>query len=729
MAFLRGIFAAAAAIAIILASGVSAADEIDASPLDTTPSAADSQKTVSLGGEADTTASGAGATRALSAGDATSALSAGGATRALSAGDATSDSTVTESTTQKIAAVDTTKPALLARKAADNVNKAEQGGFSPEWSASMKSKETDVSIGSKMQSNMSVGEWWKISNSITVNRKSMRGRDIKEGSESFDNVFMRVIPGLYDLNIRAGDSYTKKTTLGMARFGKNIVFENQGGSVGFVYKKPLFKASSSQFGFNADLSQGTHDFKFDRSVGGGIGGAVAYNVGDMVNIRAGVGHSYRKESSRVGSYKFAGLPSYADTLKLGGVIGKGESKLLDVNYTKSVGVERKITPPRGNSLEILDQPENAKREEAHKRVESLEMRSSLDPLPFLSLKFDFKHDSNSQKYRVDTRLTKEVSDNSINVEADYKYSSKGHLVISISNENTDNDFGPVSISSYKEKDKAVTFRLSHSITDSTNVRMSGSTSLKQRFFKKYESNPRDADHLYYSFDMTFHSSPFKNVDADINVTTNRQSTINIDRTLSGDNRIDYLYRVIPKIKLRPASWVTINQEYTIKIEYTDFVFKADKNYLNRTTSLNTNAKFVLLKHTRFSFGHSYLMKDTGSYLPHNGERLYNRSSEIRQHGIDMRVEYRPAPDFAVKAESNFNLQRNTRFGVVQGKKTAVNVTDFNSGGMKVGFERKKKIGSSGAINLDISYVKNFGAFISKERREYWLVDANISFKF
>jgi len=601
--------------------------------------------------------------------------------------------------------------------------------FAPVWTNYMRAKETDISVGSKMESDILLSNGWRFMNSIDISKKNTRGRDIQEASEVWNNIASKIVPDTYILNINIGDVYSKRTTLGLARFGKDIVFEDQRGTVNFIYTRALLKAKKSRFGFNVEAGQGTRDFKFDRNAAVGTGGAVVYSVGDFLNISGSAGFYGKREKSRVGDINFSGLPSTADTFKVKANLGRGEKKVLKVSYSRADVVERKITPPRGNSLEILDKPEDAKREKASKLQEKLELISEITPLSFLTINFKFNHSLNSQKYLVDARLSKEVKSDNISASTEYKYCSRGKIKFNISMNDADNDYGPTSVSSFREKEKSLGFSLSHAINDSLRFSLSGSGTLKQRFFKKYASNPRDVDYLYYNLDFRFHSAPFRKFSTDVSITTNRNQTINIDATLSKDNRVDYLYRVMPEYKFTPAPWVTISQKYTIKIEYTDFVYKEEENYINRTTSLVTDARFSMFRRLRFSFSHSYLMKDTGSYLPRNGERLYNRNSENLEHRIDLKTEYRPSDGFAVKATANFRNQRNSRFGIRDGERVRMGVRIYESGGLKVGFERKKKFGENGALNFDISYVKNFGPYLSEERKQYWLVDANIAFQF
>lgn len=272
-------------------------------------------------------------------------------------------------------------------------------------------------------------------------------------------------------------------------------------------------------------------------------------------------------------------------------------------------------------------------------------------------------------------------------------------------------------------------RLNQDITDSLTVSMTGSAILRQKFFKKREANPRDADYLRYQLEGTVDASPIPRIRTSIYGLVTRNETINIDRTLSGDNRVDYQYRLSPKIYLEPASWLSLTQEYMVKIEYTDFVYKENENYLDRTTTMITNANIRVTRPLNISLRHSYLMRDSGSYLLRDGVRKYNKDGENFDYGLIIRMNYRAMEGMDLVAEGDFRTQESNRLGFQGGEKVVVGSTLYDSGGMKLGVRRNRTFWSSGKIDLDINYVRRFGPYLSAERREYWIVNSSIAYTF
>jgi hypothetical protein len=250
-------------------------------------------------------------------------------------------------------------------------------------------------------------------------------------------------------------------------------------------------------------------------------------------------------------------------------------------------------------------------------------------------------------------------------------------------------------------------------------------SLTQRFLKKREQNPRDRDVLYYAGSAAMSAVPFTGINTTVNFTFNRRETVNIDRTLSADNRIDYLYQFVPSVRVQPVSWVTLNQNYLLKFESTEFVFDENNNTLDRTIGVETKATFILRNKIGFSFRHGYNKRDTGSYLRRGSERRYGRTAENIDNDIGLQLNYRYNPEFAIRGVAKFQMQESSRLA----REVVVSSNTFESGEFSVGFDRKRSIGAGGVFEITIDYVRRYGPKITAERKEYWVVDASLDFAF
>ncbi|MGD1048954.1 MAG: hypothetical protein ABR899_09445 [Candidatus Krumholzibacteriaceae bacterium] len=591
--------------------------------------------------------------------------------------------------------------------------------------------DVDITFGNRIDLTTIAGKGWTLTNGVSIDRKQYRQQKLQDLSESFMNQAAKVQPGFYTAVLSIGENYRKSKTLSLGRFGQDVIFDTEDANLALSLAKPILWSSSSKLGVTGDVKRGLNDFKYDRDLSGSGTGSLNYGLtlfDSPLNVGGGVGGSMKGETSDIGKKRFGPMRSDADTLNASMTYGEGSSKALSVTYSIYNAVDRKVMPPLGNTYEVLNDPSAANQEEARSRVEDLSVRSFTQPLSFLSLDLKYDHSSNDSKYKIQPRLSSSSSDNTLAATANYMYASNGSMKWSVSSSEDVFDYGPLSLSSYKEDKHLVGVGITQMIGDSVSVTANGSGSLRQQFYKNYTQNPRDADYLYYHGDMNVRA-PFGKITTNVNMAAERYETINIDATLSGDNRVGYKYQVEPVITVRPASWVTVTQDYMIKIEYTEFVFTADQNYLNRSTSVATQANFSLFRALTFLFSHNYLMRDTGSYLQRPEGERYSPTNDTREHSLDLKLGYEVYPGLSLNVDNEYKIQYNDVFGAIGDRRITLYTTTFQSGGLRTGFTEKKTYGDIGEIALDVAYVRNYGPYITPERKEYVEANSAVTLKF
>lgn len=619
---------------------------------------------------------------------------------------------------------------LLAGKE-EQADTAARARLQPSWSLKMEARESYYRLSSGSNINYLTAGGWIINSKLNIARRKYRGRDLEDTNQSFANTASRLVPGSYSFNIGIGETYLRQKAFGLSRAGGDMVIENEHVNTAFIYMRPLLMASRTQVSVSAGASRGQNDFKYDRRANGSVGAYFWYDLPGAIRLEGGAGFNRKRESSEVGYRNFDNMPSENDTIRASLTYGEGDRRLLDFSYQRRMAVIRKVDPPRGNSLEVIDNPDLAIMERSEQLGENIALTSRLDPSDALSIDIDFLRTFSDQQNLVDERLNKATTRTDLDAGILYAYHSSGSVRVSVSRSEDDYDYGPISLSSYVEESKKLSVALKQGITDSLDFSFSGTATLRQKFYKKSDANPRDADYLYYSATANMDASPFPGITTGVKFTFNQYETINIDATLSADNRTDYTYWVIPNFTVRPAPWITIGQEYQIKSEFTDFTYDKDENDLNRTTIMETDANLNFYLPLRLMMRHRYVMKDKGSYLvpEGGGEREYGRTDENFENRLDINMDYEPVEDLTFFAYSNFRFQEANLLGEVDGGTGVVSSSTYESGEIRLGVQRTKDLGDRGGIDLDIGWVKRYGPNLTPERREFWDMTANVEIKF
>ncbi|HER44316.1 MAG TPA: hypothetical protein ENO08_07645, partial [Candidatus Eisenbacteria bacterium] len=561
----------------------------------------------------------------------------------------------------------------------------------PQWTGRYRASESEYRLGSGMGLTFEPGAGWHGSSTIDIARRDYRGRDMSDINERFNNTAIRIVPGLYNINFGLGQDYLRQKAIGLARSGGDMVIENKFFNTGATWERAEFWAEKSRFALLGRAGGGQNDFKYDKNLQANASGYLWYGIGSRINVSGGYGVWRKVEDSDVSGRQFDNMPSKMDTVSAKVGVGSGEKKLLFIDYKRTAGVIRKVDPPRGNSLEVIENPDLAIMERSTRAEEKLTARSKMQPMSFLSLDLEYVREYFNQQNLVDDRLSKETEKQDIKAKVGYRYAGSGFADFEITKSDDDVDYGPVSLSSYTQSENSIKASVKQDISDSVRVVLRGSGSLKQQFYKKKDANPRDADYLYYSLLADLDAGLPLNIRAGVKFIYKYNERINIDASLSNDNNTEFTYWVVPRFTLRPALWFEIGQEYEIKMEYTEFTFKENENYLDRTTIMNTNAKFKFYR-SHLAINHRYQFIDTGSYLapPEGGERLYGRTNESYEHRMSFRYEYMPTTEFAIYTFSNYRFQQSNRLGAIDGEMGILSTRYYDSGEMTLGLKRVTK---------------------------------------
>jgi hypothetical protein len=369
----------------------------------------------------------------------------------------------------------------------------------PKWKLEYKANESTYRLGTGMDLEYMTGDGWTALSNIKMTKRDYRGRDMEDLNELFTNSAARIVPDVYTVNVSLGQNYLRQKAIGLARSGGAMVVENKSFSAAATWERPELWARKSRFGVMGGVGGGQNDFKYDKNMEAGASGHLWYVLTDAMSVDGGYGIWRKTEDSDVSGRKFTNMPSNMDTIKAGFDYGEAGSELLAVTYDRSVGVLRKVDPPRGNALEVIENPDLAMMERTSTKKEKLTVSSRIEPMSYLAVDFNFSRDYFDQQNVVDKRLSKETEARRAGAKASYTYAEGGRINFDVERNNNNVDYGPVSLSSYVENERVIKLSLTQQITDSLSVAVRGSGSLKQRYFKKSDANPRDADYLYYSF--------------------------------------------------------------------------------------------------------------------------------------------------------------------------------------------------------------------------------------
>ena len=185
---------------------------------------------------------------------------------------------------------------------------------------------------------------------------------------------------------------------------------------------------------------------------------------------------------------------------------------------------------------------------------------------------------------------------------------------------------------------------------------------------------------------------------------------------SYDFRPEFTYTVNPRIEIR--------QTYGLNIEFTEFDFNPNDNFLDRNFTFTNNFKTHLTPRLTTDVYYQLRLHDRGSYLaPEPGqERLLDIEQEDRRDQMTISFRYDVTPSLAMLGKTDYSQRREEQpaFGTS---------TTFTDGGLELGVEGNYQWGNDRRLTLRLIKANRFGQFSSPEQENYWIMDTTLNYAF
>jgi hypothetical protein len=287
-----------------------------------------------------------------------------------------------------------------------------------------------------------------------------------------------------------------------------------------------------------------------------------------------------------------------------------------------------------------------------------------------------------------------------------------------------NDLGPQSVGSYDRRAREVDLGLSHQFASGLSFNVNAGVVLTQTFYLRYNENPRDIDQLDQHFNVRVSSKALKKLQANLSVSFTQTDFINIDKSLSSNNRVQTRYDFRPMLTYRLNPRITIAQTYRLAIEFTDHTFVPEDNYLDRNISFSNEVNANLTTRLRGVFYYGYFFHDRGSYLPieEGGERYLDVAREDRRDETRIQFTYKINTHISAIGKHGFSRKEDRTIG-----RDNVRVTE--NGIIEFGFRGNYSWTTDRTFQFTFVKANQYGAFTSLKQKDYWIVDAQFKYSF
>jgi len=598
--------------------------------------------------------------------------------------------------------------------------------FNPLFTANTKANVTSVRLGGQFRHTFRLGSGFSLMTSFNSEKEQFRLQDRSNDRKSFQNTLMHRF-GLsgWSVDMNHMDSRMFNRVISVRGGFQDVVLNTLtvGGGLRHTTLAPdNFRWDGRLRGALADAEK---SFKTDKSVGAEVGGGFGYNLLDGWLVVRGRAYVKDLEVTSISSLKtYPGLGLREDSLSADAEIHFSESQFATFEYDQ-YSAEEDFTDQKRESLGgQIEGAENLFEERRTVEASTMNVGFTSRMLDRIALRVAAQHSDQLTVYKkTKTRFGQNVVDY---LKSDIQYTfftgTKAMLKTDLTKAST--NLGEASVSSHDRRSRKLDVSMNHRFASGFSVDVSGSALLVQTFYWRYKDNPRDQDQLEHRVQLRINSKPFSKISAGVMMSLMQTDFINIDKTLSSNNRVKSQYEFRPTFTYTMNSRVTIKQNYGLRIEFTDNTFKPEDNFLDRNISFSNELAARFSGNLRGVFYYSYLFHDRGSYLPleEGGERFLDIEREDRRDQIRIQFDYKMTEHLSLLGKQDYSRRQDRTIG-------SSNVRVTEDGGIEVGVKGNYSWSTDRTLNLTLMKANRFGSFSTEAQKDYWIVDASFKYSF
>lgn len=500
---------------------------------------------------------------------------------------------------------------------------------------------------------------------------------------------------------------------------------NQRARGNVTYTRPMRYGVSFNTRSEAGIDKGETTFENTRSIDGSIGGGVRWARTNQLAVSArGSFKQTAQQSEPVGqNITVDGLGGPEDSLSTSAKYWITPTTTVKADYTWATKRRKYMDLPRGV---FLDQNfEGELNKETEKRIANIfRVDATTQPIDAITFNLTSEHQVNLQDYAVAVKRFNETTVQRWQGMLTYRMPKKIQLDTTLENGNSFRDFGTQSLGSYREERKSLRFSLLVPFSQTFSAQFQTGSAIVQTFYQDFDVNPRDRDQLDEFANMRVTSTPFPKIGAQVYLSASRQTFVNVDASLSSNNRMETTWDFRPEFTYTVNPRVEIKQTYGMNLEFTEFDYAADDNFLDRNFTFTNTVKARIFPRLGTEWRYRVVLHDRGSYLtpPEGGERLLDITQEDRRDEMMISFRYAVAPNLFVVGQNDYSQRKDQFSG-------SSNARYFRDLGLALGFEGNYDWGAGKKLDFSIRRVLKEGRFNSPAQKEYWEMDSTLAYRF
>jgi hypothetical protein len=591
--------------------------------------------------------------------------------------------------------------------------------FVPQYGGKIRGNVDRVSLENRFTASLTLPRKMTSITTLSTEEANYRLQDRLDTNKSFmSSLVYPVMPGLMlDGSITDTRYFNRIVTVSNAT---QDLFNNlQKAQANASYSRRLWDGVSFNTKAAAGAGRSEQTFLDDHTKDGAARLGVQYRWGGRVSASASGALHYISQDAESGGEDFSGLGTAEDS-----VLARVSAVVLDstkvrAEYSRFTSKEDYLELPRDSQGAQQFDASKISVEKQSKDVRHVTVGAEAAPFTGLKLTFEAAHSDAATYFIEATERTRRDTGDSWSWGVAYVRGEQTNVTVGYESKAYFHWLGPVSFGSYDDEDKRLKFGWNQTITSTLRMTAQAGVSLAQSF---YVDTNRDRDQRYQYANLRLSSDLFPKVDASIYVSVIRTDYLSIPAAFSQNNRTETVYEFRPEFVYKINERIELTQKYGLNIQFADYIFQENENFLDRNVTFSNLLHTQLLSHVTADFYYALQLHDKGSYLrpTPEAERILIVSQEERRDEVEVRFRYQINKHIAVLGMNEYIQRKDilTPSGAV-----------FKDGGLEIGVDGNYDLRGQGNLKLAMKRVKRFGRFNVDAQKDYWVMDSSINYTF
>ena len=589
----------------------------------------------------------------------------------------------------------------------------------PSYNGRIEGRVEFVSLENRFTANLTLPHKMTSVTTLSTKEANYRIQDRRDTNRSFmSSLVYPVMPGLL-LDGSISDSRYFNRVVTVSNASQDLFNNAQKAQANAAWSRALPRGFSFNSKASAGVGKSEQTFLDDQTADGAARLGVQYRWGGRVSAMASGALHYISQDAVSGGREFSGLGTAEDS-----VLARASAVVLDstkvkAEYSRFTSKEDYLELPRGSFGEQQFDASGISPEEQSKDNRNLSVGLETKPLTGVTLTFDAAHNDAATYFAEAQERTRRDTGDTWSAGVAFERGASTRVTFDYESKDQFHWLGPISIGSYDDNDRRLRFNWNQTITGTLRMTAQAGVSLTQSF---YIDTERDRDQKYQFANMRLNSDLFPKVDASIYVSVTRTDYLSIRAAFSQNNRTETVYELRPEFTYRINPRIELTQKYGLNIQFADYIFQDDQNFLDRNLTFSNMLHTQLLTAVSVDFYYALQLHDKGSYLEPepDAERVLVVSQEERRDEVEVRFRYQLNPHLAILGMNEYIRRKDI---------LSENGRVDEDGGLELGLDGSYNLWGQGTLKLAMKRVKRFGRFSTPEQMDYWVMDSSVNYTF